>query len=141
MIFGHGQRDHDLRFFSPSPAFFAVSRSAEIGVIKLHYTLQNIPLLACFHGFSESEEHEPCGLVGDAELSHQIYCGHSALFGHEQICGDYPQAKLDVRPVHERAGGRRDLFSAALAAVKSSRLYLSEPRIPAMRADKALSKS
>ena len=46
-----------------------------------------------------------------------------------------------MRSVHESPRSRRDLLSAALAAVKSSRLDFSVARIAAIRAGKSFDKS
>ena len=81
-------------------------RCAEIGVVELHKAVKQISALAVAHCDPQTVEYVPRGLVGHAELCHQLNCRAAALIDREQIHRPEPQIELDVRPVKNGAAGR-----------------------------------
>ena len=110
----------------------------EIGVVKLHEAVKQISALAMAHCNAQAVEDIPRGLVGHAELCHQLDCRAAALIDREQIHRPEPKIELDVRPVEHCTAGRGDLFVAGLAAVRPASPDPADLASAAVRADKSV---
>ena len=113
---------------------------AEIGVVKLHKAVQQIPALAVAHCETQAVQDVPRSLVGHAKLCHQLDRRAAALVDREQIHRPKPQIEFDMCPVKNGAAGRGDLFAAGFAAVKAASSDHTELGAAAVRADKSMRK-
>src|SRR5262249_46393565 len=67
------------------------------------------------HGFPDTMAHEPSRLVGDAEHAGDLKRGHAFLAGGDQVRGQEPFVKRDMRTLENRPGANRELVSAVIA--------------------------
>src|SRR6266550_519493 len=63
-------------------------------------------------------EHEPSGLVGDADHPMQLVGAHALLARTEQVEGEQPLVQRDVRSLEDRSDRDRVLLAAGRALVQ-----------------------
>ena len=88
-------------------------------------------------GFPEPLEHEPCRLLGDADLFGELHGGDALARRGQQVHRIDPLVQRDVAALEDGARPHREVLFALVAAVKAAstrRDALAEPAHGAARA-------
>ena len=94
----------------------AALKSAHKGFVNLNHTAQFINVFAA--GFAESLQHEPSGLLSDADFLCKLHRTDALASRHQKVHRVNPFMQRNVRPLENRARSDREgKLGAAVAAV------------------------
>jgi len=115
-----GPRDewslNQLRVGQPLVGVLVPFLAADVGFVTLDEAAQfsQVPTAA---RFAEPMEHEPGGLLGDANFLGELHRADALAGRHQQIHGVEPLVQGDMAAFHDRARANREVLATEVTAV------------------------
>lgn len=120
--------DHErLLVLRSAPGLSAVALAAQIGVVKLHETLEFSGILPLGHGLHDLVLQAPGGLVVHAQVAHQFQRSQIGLGRGQQVHRQHPGAQRQFG-AFEQGARRQGRLMPASAALVVDRIAAPESR-------------
>ena len=116
LIQGDGRHDGDLVLRSTT-SLAAREFSAEVGVIDLDPSPQQVGLLAISHRPQNLVVQQPGRVVFDAQVAAELQRGDPSLGLADQVKGQKPGGQRQLGGLHDRAGRERGLMAAVATLI------------------------
>lgn len=128
-------RSHDRDLVLRSPSCLAArSFSAEIGVIQLDLSLQDVGLLPLSHGPEDLVVQQPGGVVVHPQTAAQLKGRDAGLGLADQVEGQKPLGQRQLGRLHDRAGCDGGLIPTGAALIPLEPAAMHKPMALAVAA-------
>src|ERR1039458_2119428 len=117
---------------------FVLFLAADIGLIGFNYTGQHSAAIGTVAAsFTDTAQHEPCGLLRDAQLLGDLHAAHAFAGGRDQIHSIQPLVERDMRALENGVRADREvLFAGQTAEVANGSSDLDALDFSAMRTNR-----
>ena len=136
LVQGDGGHDGDLVLRSPT-WLAAREFSAEVGVIDLDLSPQQVGLLPISHRPQNLVVQQPGRVVFHAQVAAELQRGDASLGLADQIEGQEPGRQRQFGGLHDRASRERGLMAAGAALITLEAAAVDEPMLLAIAAGTA----
>ena len=136
LIQGDGRHDGDLVLRSTT-SLAAREFSAEVGVIDLDPSPQQVGLLAISHRPQNLVVQQPGRVVFDAQVAAELQRGDPSLGLADQVKGQKPGGQRQLGGLHDRAGRERGLMAAVATLIAFEPPAVDEPMLMVIAAGTA----
>lgn len=136
LVQGDGRDDGDLVLRSPT-CLAAREFSAEVGIIHLNLSPQQVGLLPLSHGPQDLVVQQPGRVVFHAQVAAELQRGDASLGLADQIEGQEPGGQRQFCGLHDRASRERGLMAAGAALITLEAAAVDEPMLLAIAAGTA----
>ena len=136
LVQGDGRDDGDLVLRSPT-CLAARQFSAEVGVIDLDFSPQQVGLLPISHRPQNLVVQQPGCVVFHAQVAAELQRGDPGFGLADQVKGQKPGGQRQFGGLHDRASRKRGLMAAVPALIALEPAAIDQPMLMAIAAGTA----